>query len=227
MPLVLVPAVASAEWVAGGYLGGTTTLSNSLVLSRPAVDTRVNVDDVHYRSRSFEAPLYYGFRVARFFGRFGIEGEFIHLKVYARGEDVVPVEGRIGGTPVSANVRLDSVIERFSISHGLNYVLVNAALREPIGSGHRPRGWLTVRGGAGPTIPHGESRVAGRDQEQYSWGSTGLHASVEGEFRVGGSLYALAEYKLTTAAPEVAVDRGTIHARFTTHHIAAGLAWHP
>ena len=196
---------AAAQWTAGAYVGWTSTAANALTLSRPDSGALV-VDPVHYDARAFDAPIYYGYRVGRFFGdRFGVEGELIHLKVYARPP-------------------LGQGIESFAISHGLNLVLVNVMLRQRLG-GPSSRAWLMVRGGVGPTVPHAESRVDGVAQAQYELGSAGFQGAAGVELRLTGSLFGTAEYKLTTAAPGVSVHGGTIHGRYTSQHVAVGLAW--
>jgi lipid A oxidase len=217
---------ARADWMAAAYLGGATTQSNTLTLQQPALGTRAVLTNVEYASRSFESPLYYGVRLTRYFGRLGIEGELVHLKAYARPDRPVGVSGTLDGAQINATVPFGSAVERFSASHGLNYVLVNAVLRHRTGTGASPRAWVEARAGGGIAIPHGESRIAEVDQEQYEFGGAAFDVAAGAQIRIARQLYATADYKLTTSAPSISVASGTISGRFTSHHLTAGLAAH-
>jgi hypothetical protein len=196
--------MVAGHWVLAAYLGASWTAPATLTLNRAGSSMTFN--DVHFRSRSFESPPYYGYRVAWYpssDSRAGVEAELIHSKVYA--------------TSISIP------IERFSMSHGLNLLLGNLVLRQrTIG-----RWRLMARFGAGVAIPHGESRVSGVDQEQYEISGLALQAAAGPEFTLSQHVRGFAEYKVTTAAPTVSVDRGDIKGRYTSQHVAAGfgLAW--
>jgi lipid A oxidase len=200
---------ARADWTLAAYLGTAWTRPATLTVDRGSSGGRTELTGVAFDSRSFEAPPYYGYRVGWFDGRSGIgaEGELIHLKVYARPETL------------GADVR------RLSISHGLDLLLANAVVRRPLPSSHRAS--ATLRLGAGVTVPHAESDIAGVTQEQYEWGSLAVQAAIGTELRVARRARVLAEYKLTTAAPTVGVAGGTIQGRYLSQHLAAGLgvAW--
>jgi hypothetical protein len=199
---------AHADWAVAAYLGTAWTSRASLTLDRGAGGSST-FTDVPFDSRSFESPLYYGYRFGWFTptSGLGVEGEVIHLKVYARPGTLGPSVGR------------------FSISHGLNMLLANAVLRRPIDPSRRV--YVTARLGAGVTVPHAESEIDGITQQQYEWGSLALQGAIGTELRVTGAVRLLAEYKLTTAAPTVSVAGGTIRGRYLSQHLAAGLgvAW--
>src|SRR5262245_12211783 len=76
---------AGDEWTAAVFVGAAHTQNSSITLIRLPDSTDVKVSPVVYRSASFEAPIYYGYRIGCFPGSrwIGIEGEFIHLKVIA------------------------------------------------------------------------------------------------------------------------------------------------
>jgi opacity protein-like surface antigen len=210
---IAIASPARADWAIGAYLGASHTVSNSLRLQTGSAELTFN--DVGYRSESFRSPQYYGLRVGHYFRRrpwLGIEGELIHVKTFA---EVTPG-------------LLEGGVQRFSISHGLNYLLANVAWRRPIGGTiDRPRGWITARGGAGPTVPHGESTVGGVSQEQYEIGRLGGQLAAGAEVRVASQLTAFCEYKLTRAHARIAVAGGTMEGSFLAHQIAFGLGWHP
>jgi hypothetical protein len=194
---------AEADWTAMAYLGAAATVPARLRLAGPPPAPRLETGPVHFESRSFILPPYYGYRIgwipAR--GALGVEVELIHLKVYARAAD------------------LPASIERFSISHGLNLLLGNVVWRQP----RRGRVRVAARVGAGLAIPHGESRVGGVDREQYEISSLALQAAAGPEIVVAAHARIFAEYKVTTAAPAVTVAGGTVSGRYTTQHAVAGV----
>ena len=204
LPIVLLASTqpARAEWTVAAYLGWNATAATTLTLDENGRATPFR--DVTFDSRSLASPPYYGYRVRWLRwrgGQAGVEAEFIHLKVYARAGTIGPP------------------LERFSISHGLNLLLANAVWRQQVARGIT----LLLRGGAGVAVPHGESRVAGVDQEQYAISSAAWQAAAGPEFTTSAHTRAFVEYKITTAAPVVAVAGGTVAGRYTSQHLAAGL----
>jgi hypothetical protein len=193
---------ADAAWTAMAFLGASATAPVRLRLA--GAFQSLETGPVHLESRSFSSPPYYGYRIGWTAGRraLGIEAELIHLKVYARAAD------------------LPAPIQRFSISHGLNLLLGNVVWRQP-GPG---RIRLAARMGAGVAIPHGESRVRDVEREQYEVSSLALQGAAGPEIIVAPHARVFAEYKVTTAAPAVSVAGGTITGRYTTQHVATGLA---
>ncbi len=95
----------SADWTLGAFLGGARTQPTSLAVTQPSAGTDVTLAPVHYGSASFEPPYYYAYRVGVFPGTrsFGVEGEFIHLKVIADTSRTTSADGIIAGQPSSAS----------------------------------------------------------------------------------------------------------------------------
>jgi len=217
------PAPARGDWAFAGFLGASFTQPNTIVLDRPAAGTSVSLAGVHYAGRSFEAPPYYGYRAARLGERVGVEGEFVHLKAYANAAGPVTARGGVDGRQIDGRVPLGDVLERFSMSHGLNLVLANVVWYP---GGRRGAVAASVRGGAGVAVPHGESTVDGLEQEQYEVSSLAAQGAFAVELRARGRLRLLAEYKLTTAAPHVSVSGGTVSGRFVSQHLVFGVGWH-
>lgn len=195
---------ARAEWTAAAYLGASHTAPATLTVDLTSPQVHEVHDDVHFESRSFDSPQYFGYRGGWFpsaDARIGIEGELTHLKVYA-------AEGALG-----------PMVQRFSISHGLNLVLANVVWRTPLGKGVQ----LTARAGAGFAMPHGESQILGVYQEQYEISSAAFQGAVGIEKRFRQHISAFGELKLTTASPKVHVSGGTIDGRYFSQHAAFGL----
>lgn len=221
-----------AEWVLAIYIGAAHTQSAPLSLLQPALDTDLTFAEVFYRGHSFRPPIYYGYRLS-FFPRtsaaLGIEAEFIHLKVYARTERQTRAVGALRNHSVDRVMPISNVVEHFSISHGLNLLLVNAVIRRTIGlsTGSVPRVQFLGRAGAGPTLAHPESTVDGVSHEDPEVAAVALQAAGGLEVRLSDHFTALVEYKFTRTFQHVTVDRGTARAALASHHAVFGLAWHP
>lgn len=212
-----------------GYLGTAHTGSAALSVSQPALDTNVTFASIDYRGEPFASPLYYGYHLSWFPRRsswLGVDVELIHLKVYAQTGRESVITGLVHGASVHGSVPVNNVVERFSISHGLNFLLVNAVARRTLGrAGAAARVTLTGRAGAGPTIPHAESTIDGRSHEGYAWGSPGWHAAAGVHVRLAGHLAAVGEYKFTRTRQSVDVYEGRASSLFSSHHGVFGLSW--
>lgn len=227
--VVATAAPASADWTIGAFLGGSHTRPASLTLNQPAESTNVSAAAVRYRSESLEMPVYYGYRAA-FYPRsswFGVEGELIHMKVVADTARTTRISGRLDGVPVSQNVALSSIIEEFSITHGVNLLLVNAVARRRVIVAHdgEPRLALMARLGAGGSIPHAESTIRGRRVEGYQWNAFSVQAAAGLEVRLVRRIALVGEYKLTHSTHDVEVADGRGRTSLTTHHAAVGVAF--
>lgn len=228
----LVPAKpACAEWTLAGYLGGTHTQSTDLTIRNPASNTDVRFSLVDYRSDSFGSPPYYGYRIGYFLSshpRMGFEGEFIHMKAFAETERAIDVDGRLAGRLVRESVRMNDLVQRFSLSHGLNFVLLNLAFRQALShapSGSLPRVWIEMRSGAGFTVPHAESTIGGRAREGYELGSPGVQVGGTLRIRLTAKISGLGEYKLTATRQSVGIVGGRAGSLFVSHHGVFGLAY--
>jgi hypothetical protein len=218
-------APAHAQWFGGLYFGANATRPADVEISQPARDTSLTFNDVRSDARPFTSPQYYGVRIGRLFGaraRFGVDLELIHLKVIGRTQDAFAVSGRADGIPVSGTVRMDTLVQRYSMTHGLNFILVNFIARHPLAGG---RFALIGRLGAGPTYPHAETTVGGMSREQYEIAGSGVHAAAGLDIKIKGRVSAISEYKLTAAKPRISIAEGTGRMRAVSHQVAVGLAF--
>jgi hypothetical protein len=139
----------------------------------------------------------------------------------------VALSGTVAGAVIDRTAPLREILERFSVSHGLNLLFANLVWRQPLGGagalGER-RVLLAIRAGAGPTVPHGESTIGGRTQEQYEWGRVAGQVAAGVECRLARHAAAVAEYKVTGTRQRVSVPDGTVGATFVTQHVVAGFA---
>jgi hypothetical protein len=223
--LVLLPREAAAQWYLVGYIGGNTTKAADVVIDRSAASTTLTFHDVEFEARPLSAPPYYGYRAGRLFGadrQWGLELEFIHLKVISLTALPYRVTGRANNVTIDTVVPMNTLVERYAMTHGLNFILINVVSRTPVGDG---RVTLVARAGAGPTLPHAETRIGGDVLEQYEYGGMGGHGAVGLDIRLGRRFSVVAEYKLTVAKPRIDVSAGTGRMTALSHHVGMGLAF--
>jgi hypothetical protein len=222
--------VADAQWYVAGYLGTNRTLAAPVTIEQPARNTSLTFSDVTFEARPFKSPQYYGVRVGRLFGerrRFGVEFEWLHPKAYADTSQVVQITGRLAGVNVDTVARMDTIVQRYAMSHGMNFALVNGVVRVPLaeaGNGFASRVAITARAGAGPMVPHAENTVHGESREQYEAGGIGYQVAGGVDVRLVGRLSAMADYKFGHGAPEVMIVDGTGRTTANVHQLAFGLA---
>jgi opacity protein-like surface antigen len=227
------PARADAGWVIAGYLGAAMTARTYLSVTQAATGTHVRFDAVDLEGRSFSLPIYYGYRAAYFLGSggwLGVEGEVIHMKVYAQVHAAVPSSGVLRGSPSAATTSVDDLVQRFSLSHGQNLLLVNAVLRHVFGECGDPRTSrlaAIARVGVGPTLPHVESTIGGVGDERYERGAVALQLAAGIDLRLWSRLHALAEYKFTRCRQSVSTAGASrVQTLLRTHHVVFGAAWY-
>jgi opacity protein-like surface antigen len=226
MLLIRAP-VADAQWYVAGYLGANHTMPATVSIDQPSLGTSLEFDDVTFVARPFTSPQYYGVRAGYLFGeerRWGVEFEWLHPKVYAEVEHAVHVTGRSGGVNVDTTTRMDTFVQHYAMSHGMNFMLVNVVARRPLG-GTASRVALTGRAGAGPMLPHAETNVGGRSREQYERAGIGFQVAGGVDVRLAGWLSAIADYKFGHARPEIDIADGTGQMSANVHQIAFGLAF--
>jgi lipid A oxidase len=229
--IVLWPAAAHADWIVSAFGGVAHTQSSTMELTLPPQGTQLTLTGVDYRGQSFQSPQYYGLRgtwIPKGRPWLGFEGEWIHAKVYAEVEGNVHALGTLRGAAIDATVPLSSIVNRVSMSHGLNFILANVSARREFGpidatGAHRLVG--VVRAGAGPTLPHAESQIDNVYFEQYESGGLGVQVGGGVEFSVWRGLGALAEYKFTWASPNIEVAGGDATVPSRSHHFAFGVQY--
>lgn len=221
---------ATAQWAATGYIGVAHTLNSSLTIHQPALGTDIHFSNISYNGESFQPPLYYGVRGGHLFHRrWGAEIEFTHLKVFANVDQPSTVTGTLNGVPVDSRMVVNTIVQRFSISHGVNLLLANGVFRQELwhSNNEEPgRMYFSLRLGAGATIPHAESTIQGRIDEHYQVGSTVFQFAGNIEFRVCKRLYWMGEYKFTRTHEEVGVNSGNAVTLLQSNHIVTGPAVH-
>ena len=225
-----IPGTASAEWKFAMFLGGAHTVTGSLILEQPDRGTHLTLAPISYETRALKHPFYYGSRLAYYFGEtspWGIEGELIHLKIFARTDREVVADGTLNGRMRSGPVVAHEIVSNFAMSHGLNLTLLNIIYRTlpQRQDGRVRRVVLLGRLGGGPTIPHVESHILGAGRQSYQLGRLGLQAAGGIEVQVATRLAVAVDYKLTYTGQRVEVVNGYVSARLLTHHGVVGLVY--
>ncbi len=219
----------AAQWTLGAYLGGAHTQDSYLHLQRPSFATDLRFNGVSYRGESFQSPFYYGVRGGYFFRRhWGAEVEFTHLKVFANVNRPATISGTLVGAPINTVEPINTIVQGFSISHGVNLLLANAAFRQPLGesAGKPPRAMLEFRFGAGTTIPHAESIIEDHPDQHYQVGSPAIQLAGALEMRLWHRLYWSGEYKFTRVREQVGVYSGSVTSLLLSHHFVTGPVFH-
>jgi hypothetical protein len=233
---ILVVAVSSlslpsaAQWTLGGYIGQAHTQNSGLAIRQPALATDIRFSNIAYSSESFQPPLYYGVRAGyQLRPHWGIEAELTHLKVFANIDRATVVTGTLNGASINGAAPINSIVQRFSISHGVNLLLANAVFRHQLGRSATESSapvYLVFRAGAGATIPHAESTIEGQTDEHYQVGSPAFQLAGGIEARIGRRLYWSGEYKFTQTRQHVAVHAGTAATLLQSHHLITGPVIH-
>ncbi len=215
-----------SPWQVAFYGGRSWTQPSEITLHLPGQNTLLRFEGVRYSDRSFEMPIYYGVRVNYFLPEnpsvvLGVE--VLHNKVYAQTDRNVRAIGIENGVPVDRNQRLSDTIQKFDISHGVNYLTFNAM--------YRPVEWQKGRlvpyagVGLGVLLLHPENRVGNQAREQWEWDGFGWQVFLGGEYELTDTWSLFLEYKYTNSSVTVKVVDGWADTRLRTHHIAFGSAY--
>ena len=91
---------------------------------------------------------------------------FFHFKIIGQTEETRRLTGVHGGAPIDANVPVDTVVQHFDVTHGVNYLMLNGHLRHsffPDGEAY-PHGRVQLYGGGGlgPVIGHPRGHIGDR-----------------------------------------------------------------
>jgi len=227
--LVTCASPASAQWDVTVFLGDAATSPGRLEIRSAASDTSVAVEPVRFGDESSASPWYYGARLTWRPNRvpwLGVEAEFIHAKAIADPAQLVQVRGRLDGVLVDGDWRLGTILPRFELSHGLNFLLGNAVIYWPIAS-RKADTLVEIVGrlGLGLTMPHVESSFDGHEEDAYQLGGRAVDAAIGSQIRVWRHVSAIVEFKMTRTRQRVDVGAANVEGVFTTRHVVAGIVW--
>jgi hypothetical protein len=207
--------------------GGNRTAPADVTVNVPSAGLAVTYQGVHFSARPLDSPQYYVWRVGRLLGareRFGVEFEFTHLKVIGDTSRSYVASGQINGVtiPGGSSLPMNAEVQEYQMTHGLNFLLVNAVGRWPIRSGRRLS--LVTRAGMGTTLPHGETEVLDQARERYEFTGLGVEGAAGLAMKLTRLLSLVADYKVSEARPRISVVAGTAQTRALTQQVAIGLA---
>jgi lipid A oxidase len=228
---LFVPRAAHPEIFVDAFTGKSFTQRSDLNVRQAALGSDFTVDDVGFDDKSFELPPYYGFRAGYYLEShpwLGFGLEFFHFKILADVHESRHLAGLHQGTVVDSVVPMDSVVQRFDVSHGVNYIMANGYLRHGFLAEQErfPHGRIQMYGGGGvgPVIGHPENQIDGvENKQEYELAGPGGQLFVGAKLLVCrfGGLFA--EYKYTLSHLDVHVHRGTANLDERSHHVVFGL----
>jgi hypothetical protein len=192
--------------------------------------TDLTFGDIAWEGKPFRPPIYYGYRAIYWLPntRFGLMGDFTHIKAIAVKERLVEQSGLRDGVPVPATEPLSATLKRLEFTHGYNLFTVNVLRRG------MPRDYHLipyVGAGLGVAIPHVEVQRVGAPQsartDEYQITGPALQLLGGIEWRFGRRLSLFVEYKLSCAMIHGdLVGGGEVSTNLCTHQLPVGLAVH-
>lgn len=224
-------APAAAEPFFDAFTGKSFTANSDVGIKQGGSGNDFVVHDVSFDDKSFSDPPYYGLRAGYFFESLpwlGVGLEFFHFKVFADTTETKAVTGTRQGAPIDTVTRVDSIVQQFDISHGVNYLLVDGLVRYPLVKDPEqfPGGRVHLYGGlgVGPVIAHAENRVDGVGNDQgYEVAGAGLQVFVGVRVLLTRYFGLFAEYKFTHSDLTVGVAGGEGSMTDNTHHLVGGI----
>ncbi len=184
--------------------GGAYNASEDITIKRDSAPD-IELKDVGFDNKPFEAPLYYTFRTGKWSlndgwaDSTGFEFEFIHNKIYAKSED------------------LGQGVSKFEITDGYNLLYGNYAVKK--------RNWI-ARVGFGAAIAYPDVIIDGKHSYNgcQCTGVTG-QLSLEREFEISKSFALGLESKVSYSYAEIDIDGGSAEVPNTAIHLVANLKY--
>jgi hypothetical protein len=173
------------SWTFQLSMGGAFCINTPLIIDQKGYE-KIKIN-AHYRTESFNMPVYYSWKIGTAGDRKGWELELIHLKVIL---DNNPPE-----------------IQHFEISHGFNYLTINRIWDMDL---------MILRIGAGVILSNPESIIRNMRFENqkgimnrgYYFSGPGVQFSAEKRIPVKGGLFFDLEIKAAGALTRVSVAEG-------------------
>jgi hypothetical protein len=236
---IMLGSNARAEMYAYYFVGQSDTADSDVHIRQPNLLTDVTYKDVSWLGKSFESPLFYGFKLGTYLKNpswLGVEAEYLHYKVYAETNKSYTTSGTVLGGPPPAGP-MDQYVQKLSISHGVNLFMLNVVARDGFWKEPwAPNGRVQVYGGAGlgMMIMHAESTINGEHYEPGYQLDDGPAAQIFAGVRAipinlkwrYGNPTLFAEYKFAIADADFSVDQGRGDLKLRSQLFIFGLGWH-
>lgn len=222
---------AAAEAFLDLYTGKSFTLNSDIRIKQATLGNDVTVHDVSFDDKSFDTPPWYGLRAGYYLEKhpwLGLAIEFFHFKMIADTSESKRVTGTRSGAPIESVTRVDSIIQQFQVTHGVNYVMFDVLVRHPLLEDRERfrRGRVQLYGGlgVGPVIAHAENRIDSlKNDEGYEVAGAGIQAFVGARTLLFKHFGVFAEYKFTHSSLDVGIASGRAGLDENTHHLIGGI----
>lgn len=212
-------------------LGNSWTDRSDLRIQQ--TDADFTVDGVGWSGRGFQMPPWYDLRATYYLPDkpwLGFTAGLLHMKVYGRTWETRRVHGDIGEGSVDTEAPMSDYVDKYNISHGVNYVEFGVMGRlARMRSAEFPDGRLHPYIGlaTGPVINHPENHVRGvsNDSDYERNPSWGTQAMLGVHYRVDRHWGVYSELKRTHVSTEVGVFNGKGKTTLNTTHLGAGVVY--
>ncbi len=226
---------ADAEPVLDVFTGVNFTQDADVKVKQPAVGNDFTVHDLPFAARLSEGAPYYGVRAGYFFGEapawFGLALEFFHFKIVGETGTTREVSGTRGGRPFDGRVPVNTVVQRFESSNGVNYLMLDAigryGLFEDAEDFPHGRLQLYAGAGAGPVFTYARSTIDGVSRSPgYELAGGGAQGFAGARFMLFKYLGLFVEGKYTYSRLTVGVAQGgTADVTEQSFHVLGGLTF--
>lgn len=225
---------AHAEWVVSAYTGTSHTWASDLRIRQDGSASNATFQGVHWAAHPFEAAPYYGIRITYFPGdapRLGGTFDFTHYKMYADTGRAVWVRGTWNGSPINQYAPMNTRVQNFELSHGVNLTSVNVQYRwrgafDTLQGTSRWEPHIGV--GLVGYLPHAEGSINGvPSSANYPLAGFGGQIFAGTEYRLCRHIGLLVETKFDAGNLGIDLDPATTaDTSVRTLHIIGGLAMH-
>lgn len=226
MVMACQPAVALAELDASVYSGFSRSQASDVTLSQPADNTQLVFHEINWNDKSQEQPLYWGLRLTYWFpssAHWGLALDFTHAKIHADLGQGVRVTGTRQGSAVNATESLATSFNELAMSHGFNYLTVNAVYRWQA----RPRLKPFVGFGGGLMYPHVEVETGSSYTDEYQLAGWTLAGMLGFNYDLNRAFALFAEYRLSYADIQADLSGGgELRTAVWTQHLNLGVTYH-
>jgi len=226
-------APAHAEAFVDIYTGKSYTRDADVRIRQKGLGNDFRVEDVAFDDDSFRDPPYYGGRVGYFFERYpwlGVAIDFVHFKMSADTSETKHFTGTLGGAPLDARLPMNTIVHRFDITHGVNYVTVNGLVRHSLltDAERFPHGRIQLFAGAGlgPVVTHAENTIQNvHNQGSYEVAGLGVQGFAGVRTMLFKYVGVFAQYRFTRSDLDVRVPSGRGKVEEISHHVVGGLTF--
>lgn len=231
--LVLGPRPARAEPFLDAYTGVNFTRDADLRVKQGSSGNDFTVHDLSFSPRLSDGAPYWGVRAGYFFGEepawFGLAIEFFHFKIVGETGDTREISGTRTGQPFDARVPVNTAVQRFESSNGVNYLTLDLLVRRGflVDDEDYPHGRLQLYAGvgAGPVITYARSTIDGVSRAAgYELAGAGVQGFAGIRLLLFKNVGIFAEGKYTHADLTVGVKGGHADLTEQSFHVVGGLS---